>query len=274
MEEQVLIPAEPPPEAGQIFQGDCISVMAAEFPPACVDMIYADPPYNASGSPLVLINNKTGGPYRKVNAKWDTFTDKGYWQFTENWLSEAFRVLKPTGGLFVACSMHNIGEVMVVAKRLGFLYKNIFVWRKTNAMPNITKRTFTHSTEYTCWFVKGPGWTFNYTALKRLNPQRNRNGGEKQMPDFVELPLVQGAERLRGKDGRAVHPTQKPEKLLEIFITAASAQGELILDPFMGTGTTAVVADRLGREWIGVESSPEFVEIAKERIWRAREEKS
>ena len=274
MEERVLIHPAHPPEPGRIVKGNCIPVMRAEFPSECVDLIYADPPYNASGSPLTLINNQTGGPFYKIDAGWDTFTEAEYWRFTEDWLGEAFRVLKPSGGLFVACSMHNIGEATVIAKRLGFQHKNIFVWRKPNAMPNITKRTFTHTAEYTCWFVKGPGWTFNYADLKALNPERNRKGGEKQMPDFVELPLVQGAERLRGEDGRALHPTQKPEKLLEIFITAASAPGELVLDPFMGTGTTAVVAERLGREWVGVESSPEFAEMAKERIWRAREQNS
>ena len=274
MEAAVLMPAPRLPEAGQIIRGDCVSVLRAEFPPERVDMIYADPPYNASGSPLALVNNKTGGPYYKIDAGWDTFTDEAYWRFTEEWMGEAFRVLKPSGGLFVACSMHNIGEVAVVAKRLGFRQKNIVVWRKPNAMPNVTKRTFTHSTEHTCWFVKGPGWTFNYGDLKRLNPARSRNGAEKQMPDFVELPLVQGEERLRGEDGRALHPTQKPEKLLEIFITAASAPDELILDPFMGTGTTAVVAERLGRQWIGVESSPQFAEAASERIWRARKQNS
>ena len=274
MEERVLIHPAHPPEPGRIVKGNCIPVMRAEFPSDCVDLIYADPPYNASGSPLTLVNNQTGGPFYKIDAGWDTFTEAEYWRFTEDWLGEAFRVLKPSGGLFVACSMHNIGEATVIAKRLGFQHKNIFVWRKPNAMPNITKRTFTHTAEYTCWFVKGPGWTFNYADLKALNPERNRKGGEKQMPDFVELPLVQGAERLRGEDGRALHPTQKPEKLLEIFITAASAPGELVLDPFMGTGTTAVVAERLGREWVGVESSPEFAEMAKERIWRAREQNS
>ena len=269
MEARALTPATAP-EPGRILVGDCIPLMRAEFPPECADMIYADPPYNASGSPLTLVNNKTGGPYYKIDAEWDTFTGEEYRRFTEDWLRGAFRVLKPSGGLFVACSMHNIGEVMVAAKMMGFRPKNIFVWRKPNAMPNVTKRTFTHSTEHTCWFVKGPGWTFNYADLKRLNPERSRSGEEKQMPDFAELPLVQGGERLRGGDGRALHPAQKPEKLLEIFITAASVPGELILDPFMGTGTTAVVAERLGREWVGVEVSPQYADMAKARIWRAR----
>lgn len=270
MEAQTLIFTQSPPKAGQIFQGDCISVLGSEFPSDCIDMVYADPPYNASGTSLTLTNNQTGGPYYKIDAEWDTFTDQEYWQFTEGWLSEMFRVLKPSGSLFVACSLHNIGETMVLAKRLGFQCKNIFVWRKPNAMPNITKRTFTHTTEHTCWFVKGQGWTFNYNDLKILNPNLNKDGEKKQMPDFIELPLVQGGERLRGKDGRALHPSQKPEKLLEIFITAASAPGDLVLDPFMGTGTTAVVAERLGREWVGIESSPEFVEMANARICRAR----
>ena len=123
-------------------------------------------------------------------------------------------------------------------------------------MPNLTRRTFTHATEYVVWFVKGGGWKFNCEAIKLLNPNRTPSGTPRQMSDFldfVELPIVQGKERLSREDGRAFHPTQKPERLLEIIITASSDPGDIVLDPFVGTGMTAVVAHRLGRQWIGIE---------------------
>jgi site-specific DNA-methyltransferase (adenine-specific)/modification methylase len=136
-------------------------------------------------------------------------------------------------------------------------------------MPNLTRRTFTHATEYVVWFVKGRGWKFNYDALKSLNPNRTQAGTPRQMSDFldfVELPIVQGKERLRREDGRALHPTQKPERLLEIIITASSDPDDIVLDPFVGTGTTAVVSQRLGRRWIGIEKNPIYYEAACNRL--------
>ena len=252
--------------------GDCVSVMREQLPSASIDMIYADPPYNASHVPLSLENNKTGGAYRKINEVWDRFSAHDYWQFTDKWIAESSRVLKNAGNLFVACSMHNIAEVIVCAKQQGFKHNNIFVWRKTNAMPNITKRTFTHTTEYTCWFSKGKNWTYNYFDLKKLNPETKKDGQPKQMPDFISLPLVQGRERLRSGNGnKALHPTQKPEKLIEIFIIAGSLRGNVVLDPFMGSGTTAVVAKKLGRRWVGIEAEKTFVTAANKRICAARE---
>lgn len=257
---------------GEIHRGNCIALMGGGMARESVHMIYADPPYNSSHRPLDLPNNKTGGAYYKINELWDKYSEADYMRFCERWLAEAHRVLKPAGSLFVACSMHNIGEVVLCAKELGLKHNNIIVWRKPNAMPNITKRLFTHTTEYTCWFVKGEGWTYNYNALKEINQLRKKDGSVKQMPDFVELPLVQGRERLRDDDKRrALHPTQKPEQLLEIFITAATNPGDIVLDPFMGSGTTAVVAERLGREWIGMETEARYINAAKERICRARQ---
>ncbi|MGI9338213.1 MAG: DNA-methyltransferase [Gammaproteobacteria bacterium] len=246
--------------------------MREEMSGESIDMIYADPPYNASHRPLALPNNKTGGAYYKINEEWDSFTESGYARFCEQWITQAHRVLKPSGSLFVACSMHNIGEVIVCAKKLGLRQKNIIVWRKPNAMPSITKRLFTHTTEYTCWFVKGSGWTFNYNALKAMNPEKAKDGSDKQMPDFIELPLVQGKERICAEDSRrALHPTQKPERLLEVFITAATNDGDIVLDPFMGSGTTAVVAERLRRQWIGMELNDRYINAANERICKARQ---
>lgn len=256
-----------------IYLGDCIEIMKKEIDKDGVDLIYADPPYNLSGKSLTLMNNKTGGPFYKINEDWDTWEYGDYVRFTENWLREAFRVLESKGSLYVSCTYHNIAEIIFMAKRTGFKLNNIITWYKTNAMPNITKRTFTHATEYVCWFVKGKGWKFNYEKVKKLNPHKTKKGKTKQMRDFlnfIEMPILQGKERIKGPNGRAVHPTQKPEKLLEIIIKASSNEGDLVLDPFFGTGTTGAVAKRLNRNWIGIENKKEYVEIAKKRILRTK----
>jgi site-specific DNA-methyltransferase (adenine-specific)/modification methylase len=253
-----------------IYLGDCVSVMKKEIPSESIDLVYADPPYNLSGKPLCLRNNRTGGPFYKMNAEWDVWEYNEYLTFTKEWLSQVWRVLKPIGSVYVSCTFHNIAEVIFTAKRLGFKLNNIITWYKTNAMPNITKRTFTHSTEYICWFVKGRNWKFNYEELKYFNPHKAKNGEPKQMRDFIdfiELPIVQGKERIRQENGKAAHPTQKPEKLLELVIIASSEEGDIVLDPFFGTGTTGVVAARLRRNWIGIEINEEYYKIAYRRLF-------
>ena len=253
-----------------IYKGDCVKIIKNYIVDNCIDLIYADPPYNLSGKSLNLVNNKTGGPFYKMNEKWDTWNYDEYVEFTKKWVKESWRVLKEGGSLYISCTYHNIGEIIVIAKKMGFKLNNILTWYKTNAMPSITKRTFTHSTEYVCWFVKGKKWKFNYEALKKLNPNKTKNGNLKQMRDFldfIEFPLVQGKERIKGENGRAIHPTQKPEKLLEIIIVASSDTGNIVLDPFFGTGTTGVVAHRLKRNWIGIEMNEKYIEIAEKRIF-------
>ena len=252
-----------------IYHGDCVEIMKKNIEKESIDLVYADPPYNLSGKKLNLINNKTGGPFYKMNEDWDKWKYEEYVDFTEKWMKEVWRILKPNGSLYVSCTFHNIGEIIVIGKKIGFKLNNILVWVKKNPMPNITKRTFTHSTEYVCWFVKGSKWKFNYAKLKELNPHKTKQGKPKQMRDFldfIELALVQGKERLRGDKGRALHPTQKPEKLLEIIITASSDPGDIVLDPFFGTGTTGVVAKRLNRRWIGIEINEKYIEAAWKRI--------
>ncbi len=269
MEASRIIPATPP-VVGKIRRGDCVSVMS-EWETECVDAIYADPPYNASRAGVSLPNNKTGGAYYKINEAWDSFQGDDYVQFTYKWIGQAARVLKRGGSLFISCSMHNIGEVIIAAKEMQLKQNNIIVWRKTNAMPSIAKRTFTYTTEYTCWFVKGTGWVFNYHDIKKYNPQKTKDGKPKQMPDFVELPIVQGRERVRGDNGnRALHPAQKPEKLIEVLLAATTKLGDIVLDPFMGTGTTAIVAEKLNRKWIGIEMESIYVSAAEKRICAAR----
>jgi len=257
-----------------IYRGDCIEIMKKHIPDGSVDLIYADPPYNLSGKSLNLINNKTGGPFYKMNEDWDTWDYDEYVKFTEKWIKEAWRVLKKNGSLYVSCTFHNIGEIIVIAKRIGFKLNNIITWYKTNAMPSITKRTFTHSTEHVCWFVKEKKWKFNYEELKKLNPYKTKDGKPKQMRDFldfIELPLVQGKERIKGENGRAIHPTQKPEKLLEFIIIASSDVGDIVLDPFFGTGTTGVVAQRLKRKWIGIEINEKYIKVAEKRIYGGKQ---
>lgn len=252
-----------------VYHGDCLSVLKEKVPDASVNLVYADPPYNASGKNLSLLNSGTGGPYHKVNERWDRFSLDGYWDMTTRWIGEADRVLKPGGSLYISCSVHNLGEVVMAGKASGLKFNNLLIWRKSNAMPSITRRTFTYTAEYVCWFVKGKGWTYNYKELKKLNPETTRDGKPKQMPDYIRLPLVQGAERIRSSNGRALHPTQKPERLLEIIITASSNPGEVVLDPFVGSGTTAVVAGKLGRRWIGIEKEAKYVRAARARIRRS-----
>lgn len=259
-----------------IYRGDCIEIMEKEIDKSSINLIYADPPYNLSGKPLNLVNNKTGGAFYKMNEDWDTWNYDDYVMFTEQWIKQCWDVLKSNGSLYISSTYHNLAEVMIEAKKIGFKLNNIITWYKTNAMPSITRRTFTHSTEYVCWFVKGVGWKYNYSALKKWNPEKTREGNPKQLRDFInfiELPIVQGNERIRGINGRASHPTQKPEKLIELIIIASSDKNDVVLDPFFGTGTTGFVAYRLGRKWIGIESNKTYLAIANKRIFgKNREE--
>jgi len=155
---------------------------------------------------------------------------------------------------------------MIVLKQLDFKINNIITWYKTNAMPNMTRRVFTHSTEFVIWAVKGKGWTFNYEKIREINPERQKDGSPKQMRDLWELPLVQGKERMSGEDGKALHPTQKPEEMLKRIILASSNKGDVVLDPFLGSGTTTFVAKKLGRNWIGIEKDKKYFKVAEDRM--------
>ncbi len=259
-----------------IHLGNCIEIISQEMEANSIDLIFADPPYNLSGKSLDLVNNQTGGAFYKVNEDWDTWTPENYLLFTQQWITQAWHVLKPSGSLYISCTFHSIAEIITTAKNIGFKLNNILTWYKTNAMPSITKRTFTHATEYVCWFVKGKKWKFNYQAVKQFNPSLTKDNQLKQMRDFlnfIELPIVQGAERLHGKNGRALHPTQKPEKLLELILIASSNEGDIVLDPFFGTGTTGVVAQKLKRHWIGIESNTGYYDMAIKRLFELEKER-
>ena len=231
-----------------------------------VDLVFTDPPYNLSGNGLRWKGNKTGGDWYMVNEQWDRMSAPEYLQFTRRWIGSAYHVLKDGGSIYTSCTYHNISEVMIVLKQLDFKINNIITWQKTNAMPNMTRRVFTHSTEFVVWAVKGKKWIFNYEELKKMNPDKQKDGSLKQMRDVWQLPLVQGKERIRGKDNRAIHPTQKPEEMLRRIILASSNTGDTVLDPFLGSGTTTFVAKKLSRNWIGIEKNKKYFKVAENRM--------
>ena len=252
-------------KTNKMYAGDCIKIMS-KWPKQSVNLIFADPPYNLSGSGLKWKGNKTGGDWHMVNENWDKMTEPKYMEFTRKWIGNCHRVLKDNGSIYTCCTYHNIAEVMLVLKQLKFKINNVIVWHKSNSMPNMTKRMFTHATEFVIWAVKGKKWIFNYKDIKKINPDKQKDGSLKQMRDVWLMPLVQGKERLKGSDGRAVHSTQKPEEMLKRIIIASSNEKDIVLDPFLGSGTTAVVAKRLKRRWIGIEKNSTYIKAAKKRI--------
>ena len=243
---------------GQILSGDCIEAMRS-LPANCVDLIFADPPYNLQlGGDL---NRPDGSHVDAVTDEWDRFDSFAtYDRFTRDWLTEARRVLKPDGGLWVIGSYHNIFRVGATLQDLGFWILNDIVWRKSNPMPNFRGTRFTNAHETLIWASMGEKskYHFNYRAMKTLND-------ELQMRSDWVLPICNGQERLK-KDGHKVHPTQKPEALLYRVMLATTERGDVVLDPFFGTGTTGAVAKRLGRDWIGCEREGNYREAALERI--------
>ncbi|PNU04928.1 site-specific DNA-methyltransferase [Novosphingobium guangzhouense] len=254
-------PAPTPKELlplGRILTGDCIEAMRS-IPDASVDMVFADPPYNLQlGGDLA---RPDGSHVDAVTNDWDKFSSFAtYDQFTRDWLTEARRVLKPEGSLWVIGSYHNIFRLGAIMQDMGFWILNDIVWRKANPMPNFKGTRFTNAHETLIWASMGEKskYTFNYRAMKTLND-------ELQMRSDWVLPICNGAERLK-KGGRKVHPTQKPEALLYRVMLATTNKGDVVLDPFFGTGTTGAVAKRLGREWIGCERESDYREAAMERI--------
>jgi modification methylase len=241
-----------------IIEDDCVAAMA-RLPAASVDMIFADPPYNLQlGGDLF---RPEGGLVDAVNDDWDKFdTFETYDQFTRAWLKEARRILKPEGSLWVIGSYHNIFRVGAALQDEGYWILNDIVWRKSNPMPNFRGTRFTNAHETLIWasHSEHSRYTFNYRAMKALND-------ELQMRSDWLLPICSGAEREK-TDGVKSHPTQKPEALLYRVLLACTEKGDVVLDPFFGTGTTGAVARRLGRRWIGIEREPRYVTVARERI--------
>ena len=246
--------------ADNIFCGETVKTLSS-LNDSSVDLIFADPPYNLQlGGDLHRPDNSK---VQAVTEDWDKFQCfRDYDSFSENWLKQARRVLKPNGTIWVIGSYHNIFRLGKLLQDLDFWLLNDIVWRKSNPMPNFHGKRFTNAHETLIWASKSAKskYTFNYDALKELNE------GVQMRSDWV-MPICSGRERLKNSLGKKVHPTQKPEGLLHRILIGASNQGDLILDPFFGTGTTGAVAKKLGRRFIGIEQNEGYVEYAKKRIF-------
>ena len=243
----------------RIIIGDTIEELQ-KLPPQSVDMVFADPPYNLqlAGELHRPNNSRVDG----VEEGWDKFSDFAeYDGFTRDWLTAAHRVLKDDGTLWVIGSYHNIFRVGTILQDVGFWILNDVIWRKTNPMPNFRGKRFNNAHETMSWCTKGQEhkrYTINYDAMKSLND-------DIQMRSDWLLPLCSGGERIK-RDGRKAHPTQKPEALLYRVLLASTEVGDLVLDPFFGSGTTGAVAKKLGRDWLGIERETDYAKIAAERI--------
>ncbi|MDE1159487.1 MAG: site-specific DNA-methyltransferase [Neorhizobium sp.] len=243
-----------------IIKGDCVAALEA-LPDKSVDAIFADPPYNLQlGGTL---HRPDQSLVDAVDNDWDQFASFDvYDAFTRAWLLACRRVLKPNGTIWVIGSYHNIFRVGSIMQDLNFWLLNDIVWRKTNPMPNFKGRRFQNAHETMIWAsrdAKAKSYTFNYDALKASND-------DVQMRSDWLFPICSGGERLKGEDGKKVHPTQKPEALLARVIMASTKPGDIILDPFFGSGTTGAVAKRLGRNFVGIEREQDYIDAASARI--------
>ncbi|MEQ8656565.1 MAG: site-specific DNA-methyltransferase [Hyphomicrobiales bacterium] len=244
----------------QVTVGDSIALME-KLPAGSVDVVFADPPYNLQLQGALQRPDQSD--VDAVDDAWDQFDSfAAYDSFTSAWLLAARRVLKPNGTLWVIGSYHNIFRVGASLQDLGYWVLNDVVWRKTNPMPNFKGRRFANAHETLIWAARsesGKKYTFNYDALKAANE-------DVQMRSDWTLPICTGGERLKDGDGNKVHPTQKPEALLARVLLASTKPGDLVLDPFFGTGTTGAVAKKLGRDFIGFEREHAYADAARTRI--------
>jgi modification methylase len=243
-----------------ILKGDCVAALD-RLPEKSVDVVFADPPYN-----LQLEGALPRPDQSKVDAvddAWDQFDSfAAYDAFTRAWLLAARRVLKPNGTIWVIGSYHNIFRVGAIMQDLGFWILNDVVWRKTNPMPNFRGRRFQNAHETMIWASRdrnAKSYTFNYESMKAAND-------DVQMRSDWLFPICTGHERLKDEDGNKLHPTQKPEALLARVLLSSTKPGDVVLDPFFGSGTTGAVAKRLGRHFVGVEREQAYIDAARERI--------
>ena len=246
-----------------ILAGDCIEVMRA-LPEGSVDLIFADPPYN-----LQLkgeLHRPDNSRVDAVDDDWDRFSSfAAYDAFTRDWLAAARRLLKPDGAIWVIGSYHNVFRLGTALQDAGFWILNDVVWRKTNPMPNFRGKRLTNAHETLIWAARSERsrYTFNYEAMKALNE------GVQMRSDWV-IPLCTGSERLKTAAGDKAHPTQKPEALLHRVLVGSTRPGDVVLDPFFGTGTTGAVAKRLRRRWIGIEREAGYRAVAEARLAAVR----
>jgi len=243
----------------RVLVGDCIEELR-KLPDSCVDLVFADPPYNLQLTSELLRPNNTR--VDGVDDAWDKFSSfAAYDAFCRAWLGECRRILKPDGAIWVIGSYHNVFRLGTALQDLGFWIQNDIVWRKVNPMPNFRGKRFTNAHETLIWAARDQRSrpTFNYESLKALND-------DIQMRSDWLFPICSGPERLKDDGGRKAHPTQKPEALLGRVLLATTNAGDIVLDPFFGTGTTGAVARRLGRRWIGVERDEDYAQAAHDRI--------
>jgi len=242
-----------------ILIGDCLEELR-KIPDASVDLVFADPPYNLQLDSELLRPNNTR--VDGVDDEWDKFDSfAAYDRFCHAWLAECHRVLTPPGAIWVIGSYHNIFRLGTALQDKGYWILNDVVWRKVNPMPNFRGRRLTNAHETLIWAARDAKarYTFNYESMKALND-------DLQMRSDWLFPICAGPERVKDEQGRKAHPTQKPEALLHRLILASTNAGDLVLDPFFGTGTTGAVAKRLGRRWIGIERDANYAGIAEQRI--------
>jgi len=247
----------------KVLYGDCLSHLK-KLSSDSVDLVFADPPYNLQLDRELLRPNNTR--VDGVDNDWDKFDSfANYDEFCRSWLFECRRILKPDGALWVIGSYHNIFRTGAVLQDLGYWILNDVVWRKTNPMPNFRGRRFTNAHETLIWASREQSsrYTFNYESMKALND-------DIQMRSDWLFPICSGPERLKDEGGRKAHPTQKPEALLHRIVLASTNRGDVVLDPFFGTGTTGAVAKQLGRRFIGIEQDADYVKAARERIAKVK----
>jgi len=243
----------------KIIIGDCLQKLR-ELDDACVDLIFADPPYNLQLERELLRPNDSR--VDGVSDDWDKFPSfEDYDDFSRAWLAQCRRVLKPHGAIWVIGSYHNVFRLGSALQDQGFWILNDIIWRKVNPMPNFRGRRFTNAHETLIWAARDQKsrYTFNYESMKALND-------DLQMRSDWLFPICAGPERLKNKKGKKAHPTQKPQSLLHRIILATTKQGDVVLDPFFGTGTTGAVAKELRRNWIGIERDKTYAKVATGRI--------
>ncbi len=244
----------------RIYNGDCIDILK-KLPEKTVKLIFADPPYNLQLKQELYRPNQT--KVDGVDDHWDKFSSVSeYDKFTKEWLTVCRRVMSEDATIWVIGSYHNIFRVGKIMMDLGFWILNDVQWYKTNPMPNFRGCRFTNATETLIWAKKSETqkkYTFNHQVMKQLN-------GGKQMTSVWQIPLCTGNERIKDKNGKKAHSTQKPEELLKRIILSSSNEGDLVLDPFLGSGTTCAVAKKLHRKSIGIEKETNYVKIAEKRL--------
>ena len=247
----------------KIIKGDCIENLK-KLPDESVDLIFADPPYfmQTEGE----LHRTNGAKFQEVEDKWDKFSDyREYDEFCTAWLKECKRVMKKNSSIWVIGSFQNIYRIGYIMQNLGFWILNDVIWSKPNAVPNFGGTRFQNSHETLLWCTKNKNakYIFNYKTMKHLN-----NG--KQEKSVWNIGICIGNERIKDKEGKKVHSTQKPEKLLYNVIISSSRPGDIVLDPFFGTGTTGAMAKLTGRNYIGIEREEEYINVAQERIDRVK----